>query len=114
MSPEQLLKALDSIVNDGDFASKVREFHSYQCSNGKCDDESAAKAERYVSSFKKHKKRLRENPSEKSKPYRDLLDFYTFLKSEEVIQPMPSPFALPENIAKVMTRLSKKIFEESD
>lgn len=114
MSPDQLLKALDSIVNDGDFASKVREFHSYRCSNGKCDDESVDEAKRYITRFKKYKERLIANPSEMSKPYRELQDFYTFLKNEEVIQPMPSPFALPKNIANVMIRLSKKIFEEND
>lgn len=114
MSPEQLLKALDSIVNDGDFASKVREFHSYRCSNGKCDDESVDEANRYITRFKKYKERLMANPSEKSKPYRELKDFYTFLKNEEVIQPMPSPFALPENIAKVMNHISKEIWEEND
>ena len=114
LSPEQLLKEIDIIVNEGDFASKVREYHSYQCNKGLCDDESIDEAKRYVSRFKKNKERLTKSNSNKGKPYRELLDFYNFLKGEETIDVLNFSTDLPDNLAKIMVNASKKIFEDNN
>ena len=111
LSPKQLLKEIDTIVNEGDFASKVREYHSSQCSKGLCDDESVDEAKRYISRFKKNKERLAKSDSSKSKPYRELLDFYKFLKGEEKIDDLSFSTDLPDNLAKIIVKASKKIFE---
>ena len=114
LSPEQLLKEIEATVNEGDFASKVREYHSYQCSKGLCDDESIDEAKRYISRFKKNKERLTKSNSSKGKPYRELLDFYFFLKREETIDVLNFSTDLPDNLAKIMVKASKKIFEDNN
>lgn len=114
LDPEQLLKALDSVVNEGDFASKVREYHAELCSKGLCDDDSVKETNRCIDRFKKYKIRLAENRSVSGKPYRELLDFYNFLKGSERIGASSFMFDLPDNLTRVMMNASKKIFEKND
>mgnify|MGYP003317209745 CR=1 FL=1 len=63
LAPEQLLCEIGKMINEGDFASKVREFHSFLCNNGECDDDSVAEADRYVEKFKKYRARLAQKSS---------------------------------------------------
>lgn len=114
LSPDQLLKEIDAIVNEGDFASKVREYHSNQCNKGRCDDDSIDESKRYISRFKKNKERLAKSNSCKGKPYRELLDFYNFLKGEEKVDVLNFSTNLPDNLVKIMLKASKKIFEDNN
>ena len=112
LTPEQLLCEIGNMVNEGDFASKVREFHSFQCNKGECDDDSVAEADRYVEKFKKYRARLAQKSSCTSKPYRELLSFYDFLKSEEKMDLASPPFPLPECLTAHLLKVSKEINDQ--
>ncbi|MBP5350589.1 MAG: hypothetical protein J6Y56_01355 [Fibrobacterales bacterium] len=112
--PKQLLAEIDNLVGLGNFASKVRAFHGHQIDKGELDDndDSEEAANKYVGKFKKYLKRLKDNPNEKSKPYRELLSFRDFLKGTERAPTIESPFPLPDNVRDAIRKLSRKIFDD--
>ena len=113
--PKQLLAEIDNLVGPGNFASKVRAFHGHKISKGELDDDDSLQAdEKFVDKFKKYKKRLTTTPSEKGRPYRELLSFRDFLKGTEKVPAIESPFPLPDNVRDVMRKLSRKIFDDNN
>ena len=115
-TPEQLLAEIDALVGPSGFASKVREFHGHQINKGELDDndDSLKADDKYVDKFKKYKKRLATAPSEKGRPYRELLSFRDFLKGAEKAPAIESPFPLPDNVRDVIRKLSKEIFDDNN